>query len=898
MIGNLARSIFGTRNDREIKRIERDYLSAVNALEDRIKGLTDDELAGSTARSRERLDNGAKLDELLVESFALCREAARRRLRMRHFDVQIIGAIALHQGRIAEMKTGEGKTLAATAPLYLNALAGKGAHLVTVNDYLATRDAEWMGQIYSALGMSCGVIKRDMTPAERRAAYQADITYATNNELGFDYLRDNMALAPSDVCQRRFYAIVDEVDSILIDEARTPLIISGRAEESTEKYYKVNAIIPALLKKDDSHTIDEKSKVVSLTEAGIEFAEAALKIDNLYDPLNVDTLHHLHAALKAHLLYKRDVHYVLKDGAAMIVDEFTGRLMPGRRWSDGIHQAVEAKEGLKVENENQTVATITFQNFFRLYEKLAGMTGTAQTEATEFMEIYNLDTVSIPTNQPMIRDDQTDLIFKRDSEKYRAIVEEITERHQSGQPILVGTVSIEKSERISRALKRAGIKHNVLNAKHHEKEAEIIAQAGRYKAVTIATNMAGRGTDIVLGGNPEAMLKSAGIEKDSESFQEELQLARERAAAEREKVLQVGGLMIIGSERHESRRIDNQLRGRAGRQGDKGASRFFISLEDDLIRVFGGEKIQSIMDRVWSDDGEPIEAKMLTKAIENAQRRVEGHNFDMRKHLLEYDDVLNSQRSVIYEQRETLLKGEKIDETIDQMAEQLLDEIIDQTLGEGEKKEPDPIALSDNLKRQFNFAAEPVDDSSIKLPSGERIDLEQSSAETLFDKLNGAIGSVFERARAELGNELAHEVGRFLALRIIDSNWRDHLQMMDHLKEGIGLRGYAQKNPLNEYKREGMDLFTEMIDRVRADIIANFTRAKLKEDNQENQTRSALRDQLESGREREARYSFGTARPTSNAPTSPQRRMGPKIGRNDPCPCGSGLKHKKCCLGK
>ena len=674
MLGSIARKLFGSKNERDLKKLE-PLVQAVNELEPNFKTLTDEAIKSKTEEFKDRLTNGETVDDLLPEAFALAREASVRTLGMRPFDVQLIGGIVLHQGKIAEMKTGEGKTLAAALPVYLNALTGKGVHVVTVNDYLARRDSEWMGAIYKFLGLSVGVIVHDLDDDERRDAYNCDVTYGTNNEFGFDYLRDNMKFGLQDYVQRELhYSIVDEVDSILIDEARTPLIISGPTHENTDRYFKINRIIPGL-HKETHYTIDEKARSVVLTEEGVSRVEKSLNVSNLYDPAQMETLHHVTQALKAHTLFKNDVDYIVKDGQVIIVDEFTGRLMPGRRYSDGLHQALEAKEGVKIENENQTLATITFQNYFRMYDKLAGMTGTADTEAAEFKKIYNLEVVVIPTNLPMIRTDNSDLIYKTEQEKFDASVEEIKELYSRGQPVLVGTISIEKSEYLARRLKKLGIPHSVLNAKNHALEAEIVAQAGRYKAVTISTNMAGRGTDIVLGGNPVFLARSKSKKGEgSEEYAQLLQELKQQSEVERGKVLEAGGLHILGTERHESRRIDNQLRGRSGRQGDPGSSRFYLSLEDDLMRIFGGERVKMIMERVGMEDGEPIEHKYTTRAIENAQKKVEAHNFDIRKHLLEFDDVMNKQREVVYSQRRFILGGEDLKGTIQDMIEDLVEE--------------------------------------------------------------------------------------------------------------------------------------------------------------------------------------------------------------------------------
>ena len=708
MIGHLIKKIVGSKNERELKRIN-PLVEQVSSLEDRLRPLNDDQLRAKTGEFRDRIDQGESLDHLLPEAFAVVREASRRTLGERHYDVQLIGGIVLHEGRIAEMATGEGKTLVSTLPAYLNALEGKGVHIITVNDYLAKRDREWMGTIYQFLGLTVGVILHELNDQERQTAYRCDITYGTNNEFGFDYLRDNMKFSLEDYVQRELhYAIVDEVDSILVDEARTPLIISGPAEESTDKYYKVNRVIPAL-KQGQDYQLEEKSHTAFLTEQGVAHVEKLIKVENLYDPRNIETLHHVNQALRAHTLFKRDVDYVVKDGKVVIVDEFTGRLMPGRRWSDGLHQAVEAKENVRIENENQTLATVTFQNYFRMYDKLAGMTGTADTEAAEFRKIYNLDVVVIPTNMPLVRTNHADVIYKTEDEKFRAAVREIEELHKAGRPVLVGTISIEKSERLSSFLKRKGVPHNVLNAKHHESEADIIAQAGRVGAVTISTNMAGRGTDILLGGNAKFLARamvdeSLDLETKEKAFQQALEKTLAIVQKEKEKVVQLGGLHVLGTERHEARRIDNQLRGRSGRQGDPGSSRFYLALEDDLLRIFGSERISNIMNRLGIEEEQPIEHGLVTKAIENAQRKVEAHNFEIRKHLLEYDNVMNKQREVVYSQRREVLAGIDLKNSVTEMVEEQAEDLVD--LYADEKAHPedwDLKGLQDALYQQFPY---------------------------------------------------------------------------------------------------------------------------------------------------------------------------------------------------
>ncbi len=874
MFSTLARKLFGSKNERDLKKLE-PLVRAINELEPSVKALSDEAMRAKTDEYRQRLAQGETLDDLLPEAFALVREASVRTLGMRHFDVQLIGGIVLHQGKIAEMKTGEGKTLAAALPVYLNALTGKGVHVVTVNDYLARRDAEWMGVIYRFLGLTVGVIVHDLDDVQRREAYAADVTYGTNNEFGFDYLRDNMKFSLADYVQRDLhYAIVDEVDSILIDEARTPLIISGPTHENTDRYYKINRVIPGL-QKDVHYTIDEKARSVVLTEEGIARVEKALGVSNLYDPAQMETLHHVNQALKAHTLFKKDVDYIVQDGQVIIVDEFTGRLMPGRRYSDGLHQALEAKEGVRIENENQTLATITFQNFFRMYEKLAGMTGTADTEAAEFKKIYNLDVVVIPTNLPMIREDRPDLIFKTEQEKFDAVVEEIKELHSRGQPVLVGTISIEKSEYLSRRLKKLGIPHNVLNAKNHALEAEIVAQAGRYKAVTISTNMAGRGTDIILGGNPVFLAKAKTRKgEDSEEYQALLKQFKQQCEEERQKVLAAGGLHILGTERHESRRIDNQLRGRSGRQGDPGSSRFYLSLEDELMRIFGGERVKMIMDRVGMADGEPIEHRYTTKAIENAQRKVEAHNFDIRKHLLEFDDVMNKQREVVYSQRRFILGGQDLKSSVFDMIEDLIEDLVDRFTDERTHFEDwDIQGLVEALWAQFGVRFEV-----------ESLPATQQSRAGLTEYLVETAKQEYEKKEAEIGSDLMRELEKFIMLQAVDNQWKDHLLSMDHLKDGIGLRGYGQRDPLKEYQKEGYELFLDMSARIKEESVRNLFLVRI--------AREEDVEQFAPKSDQEIVLSHGDG---GDGRGSTVKRQSEKIGRNAPCPCGSGKKYKKCC---
>jgi preprotein translocase subunit SecA len=812
MINEALRKIFGTKHDREMKRI-RPVVDQINSLEPKMQALTDDELKAKTPEFQQRLQKGETVEQILPEAFAVCREASKRVLGMRHYDVQLIGGIVLTRGAIAEMRTGEGKTLVATLPVYLKALTGRGVHVVTVNDYLATRDSEWMGRLYSWLGLTTGIIVHGLTDQERKDMYRRDITYCTNNELGFDYLRDNMKFDLEDYVQRELhYAIVDECDSILIDEARTPLIISGPAEASTDKYAAVNSIIPHL-KREVHFTMEEKSKTASLTEEGNSKVEELLQVENLYDPRNIDLLHHIYQALKAHYLYRRDVEYMIKDGEIVIVDEFTGRLMPGRRWSDGLHQAIEAKEGVEIKNENQTLATITFQNYFRMYDKVAGMTGTADTEAVEFKKIYDLEVSVIPTNKPIRRKDQEDVVYKTEVAKFKAIAADVKERSAKGQPILVGTVSIEKSEALSAALKKEGVRHDVLNAKAHEREAEIVAQAGRKGTVTIATNMAGRGTDIVLGGNAEVMAKKIVEDETSPEFQDEVLKFKKLTEAERQEVVNAGGLYIIGTERHESRRIDNQLRGRSGRQGDPGESRFYLSLEDGLMRIFNGERIQKIMSMLNIPEDEPITAKMVTNAIEGAQRKVEGHHFDVRKHLLDYDDVMNKQRTVIYKMRRQVLEGNEVERTTLDFLGEVSSNLLDMHVPEAGKKEDWNLeGLNTALGQQF----------------GIQIDFSKmvGDSEKITEAVTKAIKESYERQKQSMGNFFV-QVQKMVLLQSIDHHWKEHLQIIDKLKEGINLRGYASKDPLTEYKKEAFNAFETLHNVIKSDVVEKVMKVQL-----------------------------------------------------------------------
>jgi len=877
--------IIGSTNERELKRIN-PVVEQTNAFCERTERLSDAELKAKTAEFKQRLSNGETLDDILPEAFACCREASRRTIGLRHYDVQLIGGMVLHQGKIAEMKTGEGKTLVATLAAYLNALSGDGVHVVTVNDYLARRDSEWMGPIYRFLGLSVGVIQHDMPDADRKAAYGADITYGTNNEFGFDYLRDNMKYSLEDCVQRGHnFGIVDEVDSILIDEARTPLIISGPSEESTDKYYKVDKLIPRL-RRDEDYAIDEKARTVVLQESGHEKAEQFLGIDNLYEPRNFDMVHHIQQALKAHALFKRDVDYMVKDGQVVIVDEFTGRLMPGRRYSDGLHQALEAKEGVKIERENQTLATITFQNYFRMYKKLSGMTGTAETEAAEFDKIYKLLVVVIPTNRDLIRHEFADTIYRTEREKFNAVVEEIKDLNGKGRPVLVGTTSIEKSERLSGLLKRRGVKHVVLNAKYHEKEADIVAQAGHKGAVTIATNMAGRGTDIILGGNPEhqarLIFRDRGLawEDNTEEFRKEITRLSVPWKVEHEEVIELAGLHIIGTERHEARRIDNQLRGRAGRQGDPGSSRFYLSLEDDLMRIFGSENISGLMQRLGMEEGVPIESKLITRQIERAQKQVEARNFEIRKHLLEYDDVMNKQREEVYRFRRELLEGKDQREYLLNLTEEIVDEFMGRYIPEDtdpEKWELENLRV--NVLRVFGITE-----------IGPVHDLNRNE---IRDRLVELCTKRYEEKEQSIGADLMRWYERMIMLQIIDQQWKDHLLVLDHLKEGIGLRGYGQRDPLVEYKRESFDLFEELWDRSTEEMVRTvFLYRPVTEDEEREMVAARARRS-----QQKVSYSGADASPDQRTATAINAAVknGPKVGRNEPCPCGSGKKYKKCC---
>ncbi|MCK5695338.1 MAG: preprotein translocase subunit SecA [Desulfobacula sp.] len=839
MVFKFFTKIFGSNNDRILK-ILQPIVDEINHLEPQMQKLSDEQIAQKTIEFKEKVKNGETLDDLLPAAFALVREASVRTLGLRHFDVQLIGGIALHRGWIAEMKTGEGKTLMSTLPAYLNALSGKGVHIITVNDYLAKRDADWMAQIYNFLGLSVGAIIHDIDDQERKRAYSSDITYGTNNEFGFDYLRDNMKFDIESLAQKNLnFAIVDEVDCILIDEARTPLIISGPAEKSTHLYTHVNTIIPAF-KKDTDYTLDEESKSVSLTEAGIAKGENLLKVDNLYDPANIEILHHINQALKAHTLFKRDTDYIVKNNQVVIVDEFTGRLMTGRRYSEGLHQALEAKENVKIENENQTLASITFQNYFRMYNKLSGMTGTAETEAPEFEKIYDLDVLVIPTHMKMIREDFPDLIYKTKKEKYDAAIKEMILLHKKGQPVLVGTISIDVSEDISKKLKKKGIKHTVLNAKHHKAEAEIVANAGQRGALTISTNMAGRGTDIVLG----------------------------------EGVKELGGLHILGTSRHESRRIDNQLRGRSGRQGDQGSSKFYLSLEDDLLRIFGGDRIHAVMDKLGIEQGEHIEHPFISRAIENAQSKVEGHNFEIRKHLLEYDDVMNQQREVIYQQRRKALLEKDLRPVVMEMIEDKVYDTVDEfSMEKAPVKQWDLQGLENRIKQLFNFSPD------LKTAVNNNYDAQQLS-DTLFKKVK----ALYQQRATSIGTEITREIERHIILQTVDTRWKEHLLSMDHLKEGIGLRGYAQQDPLRIYKQEGFDMFHDLMERVKEEVVNILFKIQISTSSQVDEMKQKEQDSLTFS------HSDGSSI------KQPVKRSSKKIKRNDPCHCGSGKKYKKCCM--
>jgi preprotein translocase subunit SecA len=902
MFAGILKKIFGSRNERLIRQYSQ-TVRAINALEPAIAKLSDEQLAAKTAEFKQKIANGASLDDLLPEAFAVVREAGKRVLGMRHFDVQLIGGMVLHDGKIAEMRTGEGKTLVATLPAYLNALSGKGVHVVTVNDYLASRDAEWMGAIYRFLGLTVGCNLSQMSHEDKQAAYGADVTYGTNNEFGFDYLRDNMVYSPGDRVQRGLhFAIVDEVDSILIDEARTPLIISGQAEDHTDLYVRMNQVVPLLTRCETEQSpgdywVDEKAHQVHLTEQGHEHAEEILVRmgllpdgRSLYEAANILLMHHLNAALRAHTLFHRDQHYVVQNGEIIIVDEFTGRLMPGRRWSEGLHQAVEAKEGVPIQSENQTLASITFQNYFRMYAKLAGMTGTADTEAYEFHQIYGLETVVIPTNKPMIREDRMDQVYRTASEKYKAIIADIKDCHGRGQPVLVGTTSIENSELLSKLLEREKLPHQVLNAKQHAKEAQIVAQAGRPGMITIATNMAGRGTDIVLGGNVEKQVDAIRADGSLTEAEKQARIAQLRAEwqALHEQVVKAGGLHIVGSERHESRRIDNQLRGRAGRQGDPGSSRFYLSLEDPLLRIFAGERLNAIMVRLKMPEGEAIEHPLVTRSLESAQRKVEQRNFDIRKQLLEYDDVANDQRKVIYQQRNELLESQDISDTITGMRQGVLrDTFRTYVPADSVEEQWDIPGLERALASEFQ----------LQLPVGDWLKAEPNLTDDEILRRIIAEADKIYAAKVELvGTEAWHQFERNIMLQSLDVHWREHLAALDHLRQGIHLRGYAQKNPKQEYKREAFELFEALLQTVRLEVTKLLMTVEIR--SQEAIAESEQQPAVENVQYHHADYDEvlgGGAVATAEAATAqPFVRHGQKIGRNDPCPCGSGKKYKHC----
>ncbi|PZO08912.1 MAG: preprotein translocase subunit SecA [Lysobacteraceae bacterium] len=909
MLNSLLTRLFGSRNERLLRQFNKN-VAAINALEPQMEKLDDDGLKAKTDEFRQRVANGAKLDSLLPEAFAVCREASRRALGLRHYDVQLIGGMVLHSGRIAEMRTGEGKTLVATLAVYLNALAGKGVHVVTVNDYLARRDSAWMGKLYNFLGMSVGVVYPGMPHSDKKGAYGSDITYGTNNEYGFDYLRDNMALSKDDRHQRGlFFAIVDEVDSILIDEARTPLIISGPADDSPDLYIKTNRIVPKLTKqeKEDSEGdfwVDEKGKQAHLSEQGMGHAEELLheagilaEDDSLYSGNNLAVVHHLNAALRAHALFQRDVDYIVRDGEVIIVDEFTGRTLAGRRWSDGLHQAVEAKEGVPIQRENQTLASITFQNFFRMYDKLAGMTGTADTEAFEFQSIYSLEVAVIPTHRPMVRKDHPDLVYLARPAKYDAVIEDIKDCHGRGQPVLVGTTSIETSELLAAQLKTSGIPHEVLNAKQHEREAQIVANAGMPKAVTIATNMAGRGTDIVLGGSLESELQLLP--------EETTDLERARVKAEWQKrhdeVLALGGLHIIGTERHESRRIDNQLRGRAGRQGDPGSSRFYLSLDDNLMRIFAADWVQKAMRGMGMKENDVIESGLVTKQIQNAQRKVESHNFDIRKNLLEFDDVSNDQRKVIYQQRDELLESESVEESVQAIREDVMAETVRRYVpADSVDEQWDLPGLERALSDEFGL----VLDLQSTANAQEAID-----ADGILEMADAAFSQFFQEKQDQLGPEMMRHLEKHLMLNVLDQNWKEHLARMDYLRQGIHLRGYAQKQPKQEYKRESFELFGEMLTKVKLEVTSLLARVRIRSEEEVAAMEAAERQKLEDqtrrmqfqhadsggyGADEEAAQAQALAAQGMGVLAAPATRDEPKVGRNDPCPCGSGKKYKQC----
>lgn len=896
MITKLLSKVFGSRNERIVKRM-RKTVEQINALESKFEALSDEQLQAKTAELRQRFAEGASLDDLLPEAFATVREASKRVFGMRHYDVQLIGGMVLHNGKIAEMKTGEGKTLMATLPAYLNALSGKGVHVITVNDYLASRDAAWMGKLYGFLGITTGVIVSGLDTQQRRDAYACDIVYGTNNEFGFDYLRDNMAFSQDDKVQRELnFAVVDEVDSILIDEARTPLIISGPAEDSSELYTRINAMVPTLVRVEEEdgpgdYSVDEKAKQIHLTEEGHQHVEELLteagllaEGESLYDAANINLMHHFNAALRAHVLFQKNVDYIVSNGQVVIVDEFTGRTMPGRRWSDGLHQAIEAKEGVAIQNENQTLASITFQNYFRLYQKLAGMTGTADTEAYEFQQIYGLEVVVIPTHRPMQRDDMGDLIYLTAEEKYEAIIEDIKDCHQRQQPALVGTTSIETSEYLSGLLSKDKIPHEVLNAKQHEREAEIVAQAGRPGAVTIATNMAGRGTDIVLGGSLDAELEALGDDAGEAAIAQVKEVWKQR----HDTVISAGGLHIIGTERHESRRIDNQLRGRSGRQGDPGSSRFYLSLQDNLMRIFASDRVSMIMQKLGMQRGEAIEHPWVSRAIENAQRKVEGHNFDIRKNLLEYDDVANDQRKVIYEQRNELMAQSDISETIKAIREDVVNGVIVQYIPPQSLEEQwDVDGLVDRLEEEFGVR--------LDIPGWLASD-DKLYEETLRQRILDEMVNAYEEKERQAGAEVLRHFEKAVMLQVLDTLWKEHLAAMDYLRQGIHLRGYAQKNPKQEYKREAFELFSQLLDRIKAEVISVLSKVQVRAEEDVAAVEEQRRTQVQMNYQHEEVSALSAEEQEAEAEQQPQPfvRDERKVGRNEPCPCGSGKKYKHC----
>ncbi len=911
--------LFKTYSEKEVKRI-RPIVDKINGLEEEISKLTDTELKAKTEEFKNRYANGESLDDLLPEAFAVVREASKRVLGMRHFDVQLIGGVVLHQGRIAEMKTGEGKTLVATLPVYLNALTGEGVHVITVNDYLAKRDSEWMGKVYRFLGLTVGLVISGMNPVQKQEAYNCDVTYGTNNEFGFDYLRDNMVIYKNQLVQRKLkYAIVDEIDSILIDEARTPLIISGRANKSSDLYKKADNFVKRLKAKviveedvkdleqaEDNenydYIVDLKAKSATLTSKGIKKAEDEFHLENFNDIENSELVHNVNQALRAHGIMKKDIDYIVKDGEVLIVDEFTGRIMYGRRYNNGLHQAIEAKEGVRIADESKTLATITFQNYFRMYEKLSGMTGTAMTEESEFQEIYNLDVIEIPTNKPMIREDHHDIIYKNEKAKFRAVINDIKESHEKGQPVLVGTVSIEKSEKLSSLLKKEGIKHEVLNAKQHEKEAEIIAQAGKYGAVTIATNMAGRGTDIMLGGNSEYLAKQQlrmekytpeqveeattyyetddeQIKKERAHYKELKDKFEEKIKEEKSKVVEAGGLKIIGTERHESRRIDNQLRGRSGRQGDPGESRFYIALDDDLMKIFGGDRIVKVYERLGADEDMPINSKMISNAVESAQKKVEGKNFSIRKHVLQYDDVMNSQREIIYAQRKQVLDGDNLKDNVLNMIDDSIERMVNGYVAE------DGIVNSESLIQDIETSFGIEDVATLKD--------ENATAEDVINELKERTHEIYENKENEFGSENMRELERVVMLKVVDQKWMDHIDDMDELKNGIGLRAYGQKDPVVQYRLEGADMFDDMIEALKDDVAKIMLNIQKKE---ENVKRTETAEITGAGLEDTAiNLVDGTVKPKEGGLNKTVVNTEPKVGRNDPCPCGSGKKYKNCC---